>query len=75
MAESLDTLLGNGISLISHDDIRYDGILFSIHAAESQIVLQKGDFRTTQNDNFVLPTIFKLAITTSSIMNSSQLRH
>ena len=58
MAESLDTLLGNGISLISHDDIRYDGILFSIHAAASQIVLQKGDFRATQNDNFGYPTIF-----------------
>lgn len=39
MAE-LDNLLGSRISLISQLDIRYDGILFSINAKESSIVLR-----------------------------------
>jgi hypothetical protein len=41
MAE-LDSLLGCKISLISHQDIRYDGTLFSINQAESSIVLKDG---------------------------------
>eukprot|EP01006_Ploeotia_vitrea_P033585 TRINITY_DN65592_c10_g4_i1.p1 TRINITY_DN65592_c10_g4~~TRINITY_DN65592_c10_g4_i1.p1 ORF type:complete len:327 (+),score=4.66 TRINITY_DN65592_c10_g4_i1:82-1062(+) len=40
MAE-LDQLLGSKISLISQQDIRYEGVLFSINAQESSIVLQK----------------------------------
>jgi protein LSM14 len=36
----MDNLLGSRISLISQQDIRYDGILFSINAAESSIVLR-----------------------------------
>eukprot|EP01041_Mallomonas_annulata_P009867 gene9867-20529_t len=40
MAE-LDGLLGSRISLISQQDIRYDGILFSINAKESSIVLRE----------------------------------
>lgn len=39
MAE-LDNLLGSRISLISQVDVRYDGILFSINAKESSIVLK-----------------------------------
>lgn len=41
MAE-LDALIGSRISLISQQDFRYDGVLFSINAAESSIVLQNG---------------------------------
>jgi hypothetical protein len=41
MAE-LDSLIGSRISLISQQDFRYDGILFSINATESSIVLQNG---------------------------------
>jgi len=40
----LDNLLGSRISLISLQDIRYDGILFSINTAESSIVLRDGKF-------------------------------
>jgi len=36
----LDSLIGCKISLISHQDIRYDGTLFSINQAESSIVLK-----------------------------------
>lgn len=39
MAE-LDSLIGCKISLISHQDIRYDGTLFSINQAASSIVLK-----------------------------------
>mmetsp|Transcript_9072 Transcript_9072/g.13643 ORF Transcript_9072/g.13643 Transcript_9072/m.13643 type:complete len:314 (+) Transcript_9072:80-1021(+) len=39
MAE-LDNLLGSQISLISSQDVRYEGILFSINQSESSIVLQ-----------------------------------
>lgn len=38
----LDALIGSRISLISQQDFRYDGVLFSINAAESSIVLQNG---------------------------------
>jgi hypothetical protein len=38
----LDGLIGSKISLISQQDIKYDGILFSINAAESSIVLKDG---------------------------------
>jgi hypothetical protein len=41
MAE-LDNLLGSKISLISQQDVRYEGILFSINQNESSIVLQNG---------------------------------
>lgn len=41
MAE-LDALIGSRISLISQQDFRYDGVLFSINAVESSIVLQNG---------------------------------
>lgn len=36
----LDSLIGCKISLISHQDIRYDGTLFSINQSESSIVLK-----------------------------------
>lgn len=39
----LDNLLGSRISLITTQDIRYDGILFSINAQESSIVLRDGE--------------------------------
>ena len=42
MAE-LDNLLGSRISLISQVDVRYDGVLFSINARESSIVLKDGE--------------------------------
>ena len=38
----LDYLIGNKISLISQGDVRYEGVLFSINAQESSIVLQQG---------------------------------
>lgn len=37
---NLDNLLGSHLSLISQQDVRYDGILFSINAKESSIVLR-----------------------------------
>ena len=43
MADQLNSLLGSGISLISQEDIRYDGILFSINAMESKIILSHGE--------------------------------
>ena len=43
MADQLNSLLGSGISLISQVDIRYDGILFSINAMESKIILSHGE--------------------------------
>ena len=39
----LDKLIGSEISLISHRDLRYDGILFSINTAESSIALKDGN--------------------------------
>ena len=42
MAEGgLDGLIGSKISLISGEDIRYEGVLHSINAEESSIVLEK----------------------------------
>ena len=38
----LDSLIGCKISLISHQDIRYDGTLFSINQPESSIVRKDG---------------------------------
>ena len=38
----LDNLIGSHLSLISLQDARYDGVLFSINAEESSIVLQNG---------------------------------
>jgi hypothetical protein len=43
MAE-LDNLLGSRISLISQQDVRYEGTLFSINQTESSIVLQNGNY-------------------------------
>ena len=45
----LDNLLGSRISLITIQDIRYDGVLFSINAAESSIVVRDGTFNATGN--------------------------
>lgn len=42
MAE-LDSLINSKISLITHQDIRYDGTLFSINQAESSLVLKDGE--------------------------------
>lgn len=58
MAE-LDSLLGSRISLISQQDVRYDGILFSINANESSLVLRDvksfgTEERTT--DKFIPPS-------------------
>jgi len=38
----LDNLVGCHISVISQKDIRYEGILFSINAKETSIVLREG---------------------------------
>lgn len=38
----LDSLLGSKISLISQEDVKFDGVLFSINAEESSMVLQDG---------------------------------
>lgn len=38
----MDNLIGAAISVISNQEIRYDGILFSINTAESSIVLKDG---------------------------------
>mmetsp|Transcript_24249 Transcript_24249/g.34761 ORF Transcript_24249/g.34761 Transcript_24249/m.34761 type:complete len:301 (+) Transcript_24249:63-965(+) len=37
----LDSLINSKISLISHQDLRYDGTLFSINTTESSIVLKE----------------------------------
>jgi hypothetical protein len=42
MAADLDNLIGSLLSIISVEDVRYDGILFSINAEESSIVLKDG---------------------------------
>jgi protein LSM14 len=58
MAE-LTNLIGCEISLISQQDVRYDGRLFSINAAESSIVLQNVQCKGTEDrvlgDKRVLP--------------------
>lgn len=38
----LDNLIGSNISLISQQDVRYDGLLFSINSKEASIVLRDG---------------------------------
>ena len=38
----MDSLLGSRISLISLQDVRYDGVLYSINQKESSIVLRDG---------------------------------
>lgn len=45
----LDSLIGCKISLISHQDIRYDGTLFSINQAESSLVLKDVQAFGTEN--------------------------
>jgi hypothetical protein len=39
----LDSLIGYSISLITQEEVRYDGILFSINAREASIVLRDGN--------------------------------
>lgn len=60
MGDQLNSLLGSGISLISREDVRYDGILFSINAAESQIVLQQGKPPKAISEEFSTPFIFHI---------------
>lgn len=43
----LDNLIDSKISLISHQDVRYDGTLFSINTSESSIVLKDGKLLTS----------------------------
>jgi len=45
----LDNLIGSKISLVSQQDIRYEGILISINAAESSIVLRDVDCLGTED--------------------------
>jgi hypothetical protein len=35
-------LLGAPISVVANNDVRYEGVLFSVNAAESTIVLREG---------------------------------
>src|SRR5690554_2109148 len=37
-----DQLIGAFITLIATNDVRYDGVLFSVNTAESKIVLRDG---------------------------------
>jgi hypothetical protein len=39
----LDALINSKISLISQEDVRFDGTLFSINAEESSMVLKDGE--------------------------------
>lgn len=48
----LDGLIDSRISLITHNDEKYEGTLFSINAAESSMVLKDGN-----NDRFLLSSI------------------
>ena len=59
----LDNLIGSRISLVTIQDIRYDGILFSINAAESSIVLR--DVRTLGTEDRVADPAKKIAPTSS----------
>ena len=45
----MDDLIGSKISLISHADVRYDGVLYSINQKDSFIVLKEGNYFTTNN--------------------------
>ncbi len=38
----LDAIMGSKISLISQQDIRYEGVLYRINAEESSIILSEG---------------------------------
>jgi hypothetical protein len=42
----LDGLINSKISLISQDDVKFDGTLYSINAEESSMVLKDGKGRT-----------------------------
>ena len=58
----LDNLLGSRISLITIQDIRYDGVLFSINAAESSIVVRDGTcfwliFLHAEHDSILIESI------------------
>jgi hypothetical protein len=48
----LDSLIGCKISLISHQDIRYDGTLFSINQTESSIVLKDGKIKYENKNSY-----------------------
>jgi len=61
----LDNLLGSRISLITIQDLRYDGVLFSINAAESSIVLK--DVRTLGTEDRVTDPSKKVAATANVI--------
>ena len=41
----LDALIGSSISLISQQDVRYDGVLFTINSKEASIVLSNGKYK------------------------------
>lgn len=61
----LDSLINSKISLISHQDLRYDGTLFSINTTESSIVLKEVQCLGTE-DRVTDPTK-KVASNTSII--------
>ena len=42
----LDGLINSKISLISQDDVKFDGTLYSINAEESSMILKDGKGRT-----------------------------
>lgn len=64
MAE-LDSLIGCKISLISHQDIRYDGTLFSINQNESSIALK--DVQVFGTEDRVTDAAKKVAPSTAMI--------
>ncbi|RYH18969.1 hypothetical protein EON65_26625 [archaeon] len=66
MAE-LDSLINSRMSLITQEDVRYDGILFSINQAESSIVLKDG------KQSHIIPHRNPISMPSSS--NSPILRH
>lgn len=49
MAE-LDSLIDSKISLISQEDVKFDGTLFSINAEESSMVLKNGEIAYMRYD-------------------------
>lgn len=45
----LDSLIDSKISLISQEDVKFDGTLFSINAEESSMVLKDGKFKKKES--------------------------